>query len=253
MAAPAAPPSRSAAGDAPTGPSVRHRVLVALFVGVVVVAGCLTVVGWTEARREVHAMCGLMNPGTPRAEVERILGTARMLELQPAGVAPAIAPALRFTAPATLHTASCDVELGGAVVVGSTLTAGVPLDRVGAIGAAGLFLYLTLFQIGLALGLVPGRLAWGGRHESLPVELRRASALTALIMPLLAWLLLERASLVDVVGADGVVAGAVWAVPLLFVLSAAGNLASASPDERRLGIPVTAALLVLSVAVAYGG
>ncbi|HKK92617.1 MAG TPA: hypothetical protein VJ925_04250, partial [Longimicrobiales bacterium] len=231
-------------------------------VGVLVVAGCLAVVGWTEARREVHVLCSLMSPGTPRAEVERILGTARMLELQPAGVprvgvapntAPATAPGLRFTAPATLRTAACDVELGGTGVVGSTLTPGVALDRVAAIGAAGLFLYLTLFQIGLAIGLVPGRLAWGGRHETLPTELRRASALTAPLMPLLAWLLLERAGVVDVVGADGVIAAAAWAVPLLFVLSAAGNLASASPGERRLGIPVTAALVVLSVAVAYGG
>lgn len=186
MTAPNAPSAHSGGGAARTGPSVRHRVVVAVVVGVVIVTGCLAVVAWTE-------------------------------------------------------------------VGASTLTAGVALDRLAAIAAAGLFLYLTLFQIGLATGLVPGRLAWGGRHETLPPELRRASALTAPLMPLLAWLLLERAGVVNLVGADGVIAGAAWAVPLLFLLSAAGNLASASPGERRLGIPVTAALVVLSFAVAYGG
>jgi len=75
---------------------------------------------------------------------------------------------------------------------------------------------------------------------------------TAALMPVLAWVTLERAAVVDLVGADGVIEGAAWAVMLLFLVSTAGNLASASRPERRLGIPVSAALVVLSFVVAEG-
>jgi hypothetical protein len=50
-----------------------------------------------------------------------------------------------------------------------------------------------------------------------------------------------------------VVEPAAWAVALLFLLSTAGNLASASPAERRLGIPVATALAILSTVIAYSG
>jgi len=96
------------------------------------------------------------------------------------------------------------------------------------------------------------RRAWGGRVDTLPPALRRASAVTAALMPVLAWVTLERAAVVDLVGADGVIEGAAWAVMLLFLVSTAGNLASASRPERRLGIPVSAALVVLSFVVAEG-
>lgn len=192
MTSPTAPPSRTAAGDASTGPSVRQRAIVAVVVGVLIVAGCVGFIAWITAYRE--AVAGL----------------------------------------------------------GSTPASGIHPARTAALVAAGLFGYLTLFQIGLATGRIPGRMAWGGRHETLPPELRRASAMTAALMPLLAWLLLERADVVDVVRLDAVITVATWGVPLLFLLSAAGNLASASPAERRLGIPVTAAQVVLGVAVALG-
>lgn len=224
----------------------------ALVVGVLVVAGWLAAVGWTEARREVHILCGLMGPGTPRAEVERLLSTAELLELQPEGVALATASAFTFDAALNLRSAGCAVTLDEAGVVERTLTPGVRLPRVAAIAGAGLLLYLCAFQIGLATGRISGRRAWGGQHDTLPPALRRSSAVTAALMPLLAWLLLERAGVVDVVGADAFIGGAAWAVVLLFLVSTAGNLASASRAERQLGIPVPAALAVLSFVVAYG-
>jgi hypothetical protein len=127
------------------------------------------------------------------------------------------------------------------------------LERIAAILASFLLVLLFGLQVGLATGRVSGRVAWGGRFETLPRSQRVASAVAAPLMLVLAWVLLERAGVVDVVGNNDLIAGAAWAVTLLFLLSTVGNLASSSPPERRLGIPVATALVILSCIVAYSG
>jgi len=194
-----------------------------------------------------------MRDGTPTAEVARILGTANLLEVQPAGVELATATAFAFDVPANVRSSKCVVSLDEAGVTGSSFSRAFRLERIAAILASSLLLLQFGLQVGLATGRVSGRMAWGGRFETLPRSHRVASAVAALLMLVLAWVLLERAGVVDVVGSNAVIAGAAWAVTLLFLLSTVGNLASSSAQERRLGIPVATALVILSCIVAYSG
>jgi hypothetical protein len=218
-----------------------------------VVAGSLATVGWYEADSEVRILCGLLTTGMPSAEVSRILGTAELARVRPADADVATASAFTFDAVANLRSSRCAVSLAGAAVTDREFTRTVRLERVAAPMAAALLLLLSGFQVGLASGRVSGRMAWGGRFEELPPRYRRASAAAAVLVLAMGWILLERADVVDVVESHGAIHAAAWAVPAFFLLSMAGNLASASPPERRLGIPVTVALVILGCVVAYSG
>lgn len=237
----------------PDAPSVRHRLIVAASVAILTLASAVATVYWFEADKEVRILCGLMVAGTPRAEVDRMLGTANLLEIQPAGVEVATAGALAFEAPANLRTTRCDVSFSGGGVATGEFTRSLHLERIAALLAIPLLLLLVGLQIGLATGRVSGRMAWGGVHETLTAAQRRASAFSALLLVGVGWILLERAGVMQVVPWTALIAGAAWAVVLLFLLSTLGNLASSSRPERRLGIPVATALLLLSFVVAYAG
>lgn len=248
---PNAPPATAPTpADAPT---VQHRLIVAAAVGLFVFAGMVATVFWSEAEKEVRILCGLMAPATPASEVARILGTANRLEVHPAGVDPATAAALSFDAPANLGASRCEVALTNAAVTGARFTEDYRLANVAAGLAVLLLLVLVGFQIGLATGRISGRMAWGGVHETLPIELRRASAFSAVLLVGVGWIVLERAGAVGLLPGTAIAEVGAWAVVVLFILSAMGNLASSSRPERRFGIPMTAALLLLSFAVAYAG
>lgn len=206
------PPDPAGSTD-PSPPPVRQRAITAGLAVALVVAGALATVGWFEADKEVRILCGLLTPGMPGAEVSRILGTAELARVRPADADVATASAFTFDAGANLRSSRCAVSLEGAVVTGSAFTRAVRLERVAAIVAAGLLLLLSGFQVGLATGRVSGRMAWGGRFDTLPRRYRRASAAAAALVLVMGWVLLE----------------------------------------RRLGIPVTIAMVILGCVVAYSG
>lgn len=119
-----------------------------------------------------------------------------------------------------------------------------------AVGFAG----LAVFQLLLAFGAPLGHLAWGGRRRRLPPHLRAASLGAALLVVLAAACVLERAGVVQVLGwPAGAVRGAVWALVGLFALSTAGNLASRSRAERRVGTPLALVLTAACLVVALAG
>lgn len=237
----------------PDAPTIRHRLIVSAAVALLIVAGFVGSAYWSEAEKEVRILCGLMVPATPGAEVARILGTANLLEVHPPGVDPTSASALSFDAPANLRSSRCDVAFADGSVVDVDFTQSYRLPHVAAVVATVLLLVLVGFQIGLATGRVSGRMAWGGVHETLPVALRRASAFSALLLVAVGWILLERAGILGLLPDPSIAETGAWAVVLLFLLSSVGNLASSSRPERRFGIPMTAALLILSFVVAYAG
>jgi len=232
---------------------VARRLGVAAVVVALILGGAAGTVLWFEADKEVRILCGLMTAGTPRAEVARILGTAHLLEVHPEGVDPEAAAALAFDAPANARTTRCRLRLDEAGVEERSFTRRFHLERIAAVLASPLLLLLVGLQVGLARGRISGRMAWGGRSDTLTRTQRRASAVAAVLLVGIGWILLERAGLLGLLEGTGVVEPAAWAVALLFLLSTAGNLASASPAERRLGIPVATALAILSVVIAYSG
>lgn len=119
-------------------------------------------------------------------------------------------------------------------VDGSAFTRTVDLERVAAMAAGCILLFLCVFQIGLATGAVSGRMARGGRFDTLPPLPSKGERGGALLVVVMAWILLERAAVVDVVGGDAAIGVAAWAVTSFFLLSTVGNLASSSTGQPGL-------------------
>ena len=120
-----------------------------------------------------------------------------------------------------------------------------------AIGATAILIALAVFHAQLASGRPLGRYAWGGAHTVLPRRLRIGSALAIVLYAAIAFVLLDHAGVVDVLGAW--TGTAVWVLVGFFLLGVALNAASRSPDERRVMTPVALALCLLCLGVALGG
>jgi hypothetical protein len=123
--------------------------------------------------------------------------------------------------------------------------------------AAGAYVVATLFVVGfqlaLALGAPWGAYAMGGRFPGrFPPAMRLLAAIQAVVLGLAA---------VVVVSAAGLTDGAlttrypwlIWVVVVVAAVSVAMNLASPSPGERRLWVPVGLVLLVSSLVIAISG
>lgn len=232
--------------------SVRHRVGVALAVLVLILGCAVGTVYWFEADKEVRILCGVLPEGTPRAEVIRVLGTANLLTVEP-GAGLESADEISFRARANLGTSRCQLTLADDSVRTAAFARDFRLERVAALLALAPLGFLVGFQILLARGAISGRLAWGGQHEVLPRKLRVASAFSACLVVLFAWILLERAGVTRVIPGSGIVEVAGWLVYGFWLASTLGNLASDSPAERRIGIPVASLLAILAGVVAYSG
>lgn len=109
---------------------------------------------------------------------------------------------------------------------------------------------LAAFQVALALGAPLGHLAWGGKSTGpLPPRLRLASV--AALVPIASGLVAAAAA-AGWLGWPGRSAARtiLFALAALFALSAVGNAASSSAAERRLGLPLAAALAAGCLALA---
>jgi len=106
---------------------------------------------------------------------------------------------------------------------------------------------LTLFHLAIVAGVPWGHLTMGGRWPGrLPPPARLLSALSAGLIGLMAWVILARADLT----ADPFPRWAIYAVLGYFTLAIPMHLATPSPPERTLWLPVivimlTAGLIVL--------
>jgi hypothetical protein len=109
---------------------------------------------------------------------------------------------------------------------------------------------IAAFQAALALGLPFGRAAWGGAHPGrLPANLRRASAVSVVILAIGALVVLARAGVGPIALPEPI---AYWGTWLYFVLSAIGavvNFASSSPYERFGWGPFAAVMTVACLVV----
>ena len=128
----------------------------------------------------------------------------------------------------------------------------VPAMEAAALVAVGLLGLLEGFQLALALGAPLGAVAWGGRHPgALPPRLRVASAVAALVYPVVILLVLASAGLVTAGWLPGAGPGAMWALTGFFALGTVMNSISRSRPERLWG-PIALALAVCCGIVAAG-
>jgi hypothetical protein len=82
--------------------------------GILLVAGLVWGIYAVESDREVRVLCGLFQPGTPRAEMDRILSTAHFLRVEESREADILARTIYSRI--NLGRNGCVVELAGGVV-----------------------------------------------------------------------------------------------------------------------------------------
>jgi hypothetical protein len=108
----------------------------------------------------------------------------------------------------------------------------------------------VLFQCGLVAGMPWGEFAWGGMYRGqLPVEMRVASACSALLLLVIGTVVLARAG-IFFHRWQPLSRRLIWAVVAFCVLSVVANAITPSAWERIIWLPVAIALLVTSVVVA---
>jgi hypothetical protein len=110
---------------------------------------------------------------------------------------------------------------------------------------------LACFQVALAAGAPLGRLAWGGAHRVLPRRLRIASAVATVVYLAMAFVILEAAGVIDVLGADAPIGPLMWSLSAFFALGIVLNVVSRSRPERVMA-GVSFVLCALFVLVARG-
>ncbi len=125
------------------------------------------------------------------------------------------------------------------------------MTEIAAIAACVVLAALAVFQGALIAGAPIGRFAWGGQHDVLPLRLRSSSAFSIVLYIVFAIVILERAGLVTVLGAQfAQVAG--WVLFGYFVLGIVVNSISRSRSERVVMVPACVLLAVLVLLVNLG-
>jgi hypothetical protein len=120
--------------------------------------------------------------------------------------------------------------------------------------AAGVFGVLAavavLFQCALAAGAPWGEMTLGGKFAGrLPVAMRVAAVVQAIVLLVLAWVVFARAG-VFFEGRSAMPHKAIWFVVAFCALSLTMNVITPSKKERRLWAPVLLVMLLSSVMVA---
>ena len=116
--------------------------------------------------------------------------------------------------------------------------------------AVSIFIVMIVFQSLLALGAPFGKIAWGGNHRILPLNLRIGSIISVGLFIIATATLLEKANLQITFNRPGLVNILVWFYVGLFSLSTFANIVSKSRLEQKIMIPVAATLTILCLIVA---
>jgi hypothetical protein len=122
------------------------------------------------------------------------------------------------------------------------------IARIAGLAAATGLAGTAAFQLLLALGVPWGRAAWGGGHDRLPTPLRVASALSAVVLAIAAFVILGRTGYES--GPSALFRWGTWALVGLLAFSALGNFASRSRWEKLLLGPVALLMSLLCLIVA---
>ena len=126
------------------------------------------------------------------------------------------------------------------------------IARIAAVGVAVLLLGLVLFQIALAAGAPWGLAAYGGRSAELPIELRVASGVAAVVWTVAALVVLRRGGVTGWAPMpDAWLAVAVWVLVGLAVVAVVMNAITPCALERAIWLPFSVLLLggMLTVAI----
>ncbi|MCC3377265.1 hypothetical protein [Cohnella sp. REN36] len=114
-----------------------------------------------------------------------------------------------------------------------------------------LFAGLAVFQILLFLGRPLGAYSWGGRHPGvLPPRLRRQSLPAAVVLALIGLVFLSHGDVVSIGLPFPATRVMMWIFTAFLALNTLGNLASASPQEKRTMAPISGVLCLIGLYIA---
>lgn len=186
---------------------------------------------WIEAEKEVEILCSLFDEGLPRAEVDRTLGTANLLDIH------SNTGSIVASSPYNLYSINCTVSFSDTgLVADAEFTRHFDLTQSFTMTGLVLSIGLMLFQLMLSMGKPLGRFAWGGQHVTLPRNLRIGSAISAGFFLLIFLLLWQNT------GGSTRFAIAYPVLGVLFLLSSYANFNSQSTPERLTGTPAAVLL-----------
>jgi len=116
-----------------------------------------------------------------------------------------------------------------------------------------LFVLMGVFQVLLAIGLPLGRLAYGGKYETLPKKLRIMSLIAVAIFVFGIIIVLERAEIITILNNVVLTAIVVWIYAVYSTLNTLMNAASKSQSEKLIMTPISLLIAVCCYILAILG
>lgn len=111
-----------------------------------------------------------------------------------------------------------------------------------------LFSLSAIIQIGVALGIVPLNILWGGSQHELTLQLRAASIIAAVILIAFAWIIRQRTN--D--PSNGCIRNLCRCITLYMALNSVGNFMSTNTFEKYVDGTVTVILTISTGLVGSG-
>lgn len=112
-----------------------------------------------------------------------------------------------------------------------------------------LFGIVIIFQLLIALGVLPISMAWGGRQTELTPQLRIASVVGAVILGLFAYIIRLRAGLIGTGEITLLIKILAWIVTAYMAFNTFTNITSKSKAEKLIFTPITLVLTILCLIV----
>lgn len=126
-----------------------------------------------------------------------------------------------------------------------SLTSNSSLVQVSTMIATVLFAIVMIYQLLIALGVIPISMAWGGRYTELTLGLRIASMVAIILLGLFAYIIRSRAGLTGAGEITLLIKILSWGVTAYMAFNTLGNFTSKNASEKMIFTPITAILTIV--------
>lgn len=121
---------------------------------------------------------------------------------------------------------------------------------IAAVIAVVIFAVISVIQLLLALGLPLGKLAYGGKYERLPTNMRIMSIVAIGIFVLASISVLERAGIITIFNNSLIVLVIVWIIAVYLAFNTLLNVMSKSKREKLIMTPLSLASAICCFIIA---
>jgi hypothetical protein len=207
---------------------------------------------WFEAEKEIRILCGMFSEGQESEYVIKTLDTGNFLKYRwgPAGDQ----KELMVYSAYNLWSSHCTVRFTeGTLVASSRYLYYFNLEKTAGWLGGLACLCMALFQLLLAPGILPGRLAQGGESKTSSTGSRISGLLSVLILLFAVVVLFESAGIYSLLGNETVAGYAVPILAILFGISSLYNPLPPGPAGKKAISRFSLLLFCLFLIVALAG